>query len=454
MLQLFCNAHTQKWWCRASLARVNVQRWTTTSLVVAARANLWQSLHGLREGAVVGGAQTGGGIPASDRLEAVAANATTRVLAVGDVVERLGVLVDERVQESEGGLAGGKADAVELGEDGGGDRARSAGAGDSLSHTVNLDAVGVALAAESGHIGVTTAGVVPHLLRGQVSRRVGLVLGDNIRLEVGNVEVVRETAATISPGLFVADHALLKEVSAADSRDVGARCGEVGVELVLDEPTALAAADALVTGGEQDGEAAGAKLHELGGATEDVLGTSLLGLVVAVGHRVHQRSGLVVAETSGPVEEGVLGLVVEGEGNFRRECTDVLYIEHGLDATFLLILAHDVVHRDVDVAALTELGEVLVVVVLALELSNGEGVALGHRVVGVRDVVALVQDSRVDAILASRAEAGARVGPVVVAVAAERVALDAANLVDSGDANEVANEADDISDLLREGVSL
>ena len=72
-------------------------------------------------------------------------------------------LVDERVQEAHRRLARGETDAVELGEDAGGDGAGRRGAGDASEAAQGDDAVRVLLAAERGDVGVATARVVPLL---------------------------------------------------------------------------------------------------------------------------------------------------------------------------------------------------------------------------------------------------------------------------------------------------
>jgi hypothetical protein len=92
------------------------------------RPAVWRS-HGiddLLEGLEVGRAPAGGGIPALDGGEA--SGLGVRVDAVGDVLEGLGVGIDERIEESERRLALGEEDGVQACEDGRNDRASRRGA--------------------------------------------------------------------------------------------------------------------------------------------------------------------------------------------------------------------------------------------------------------------------------------------------------------------------------------
>jgi hypothetical protein len=156
----------------------------------------------LGEASVVGGAVSGGGVPAGEGGEASGALVAVVHGAIVDVVEALGVGVDERVEPAQGALAGGEAHVVQLGEDAGDHGAGRGGAGHTAEGAGLVGhAVGVGLASQGGHVGVAAAGGVVQAAVGQHASLTGdgEVVADGVRLPRGLLEHVGESTASAVP---------------------------------------------------------------------------------------------------------------------------------------------------------------------------------------------------------------------------------------------------------------
>ena len=140
---------------------------------------------------------------------------------MSDVLEGLGVGIDERVEEPKRGLALREQDGVQACEDGRNDRARRRGACDARP-AANVDAVWVLGAAERSDVGVAAARVVVQRCVGQQARRgqVLFVRGDGVLLVRGDGEGVGEAAASRAPCCLLTDRGAVK-VGAADRGVVG-----------------------------------------------------------------------------------------------------------------------------------------------------------------------------------------------------------------------------------------
>lgn len=106
------------------------------------------------------------------------------------------------------------------------------------------------------------------------------------------------------------------------------RCVEMGRASPVTVPTALEQAR---TRGDEKGDAAAARLHELHVHRGHVVRRDLLLLVVAIRDGVHELRRWVVVDGADPVEDAVLRRIVHGEGHARGGRIDVFYVEQTVD---------------------------------------------------------------------------------------------------------------------------
>lgn len=236
---------------------------------------------------IVWGAETGNRIPASDSREAIVATCTRLVVAVGaaqalvtlgDVVEDLRVLIDGRVDEAEGLLAGGDALLVDAREDGSDEGRRLGCATRGLVAALDDES---SVVTNGGEIGVAAAGAVVDAaglgnlaVAGGVGLVPGVVLAEVVRdgrlLVVGRFVDVAEAAARRERGgdnlgLLVGDGAALGDGGGADHGKVGAAAGVVGDEnvLLLAQAGTAAVGNAVVAAGDEERDTLKTELHEL-----------------------------------------------------------------------------------------------------------------------------------------------------------------------------------------------
>jgi len=211
----------------------------------------------------------------------------------------------------------------------------------------------------------------------------------------------------------------------------------------------LAAADALVSAREEDGDATRTGLHERRVAGVHVLGAGLLLLVVTVADAVHQRRVRHAADLVGPLQQRELPVVDDGQRDLRGHGLDVLDVKLGLDAARGLLIADGLGNRHIPVTALAEAVKVGLFPELALELCNGHGVArVGLVCFGqglVWQLVALRNDRGSHEVCA--APRVARVGPLHRRTDTDHLLRD-----QPGELQQLADHAHVLSDLGRQVV--
>eukprot|EP01136_Pigoraptor_vietnamica_P019777 Opistho-1_new@67815 len=336
---------------------------------------------------VVGRAEASDGVPAGGRVEAVLLAVV--VAALGNVVERLGVLVEEGVEEAERALALLHAEVVQEANNAGKHGRRRRRARNQLDVAILDDGIVDAL---SRDIGETTAvGIVVRrggegaLLRSKV-RRHGRVL---VRRRRGAGEVVRKREAAAGPV-----HALLLsaaiELRGTDGRNRRQAGGERGVEA---GGAARARVDARVAAGKDDAHAEKAELLELLVEALGVVGGDLREVLTV---RDGPDKGRVVRGLDGGDPADKVEVEAADEPVVRRDALaahkNVLDVEVALNLRGSLARARHLAHRlRGDVVRRLELGEVAGRVRLVLELSKGlrrVRLAAGN----VRDAVELAEE--------------------------------------------------------------
>ena len=335
---------------------------------------------------VVGGAESGDGIPTLGGGEAADGNSGDAVLvlvvAFSDIIADLTELVDGGVQEAETGLALGGALSGDEGENTGEGGRGGGGAGDQLELAVDVD---VEVGAECGDVGVGAAGGVEEGSLGEL-RGVAKVVGNSFFLVRGAAENVGETTAGPGDGSFGRGHGV--GVGGTDGGDHGGAGGPSGDEsLALEGVAAIAGAG--VAGGNEDGHASQATLAEGVVVGEDV-SVGLEGEGEAPGDADNGGNGGAREELGDPGSEVELtGLVVvhaafgpeDGQGVV-EDGADVLEIQGTFDLSagaggvaahdFDVVLSKVVLSGEVDVGARNE--------VLAFELTDsGDGGAVELR---------------------------------------------------------------------------
>ena len=247
----------------------------------------------------------------SDSIPALLGRETSGVAAVAGTDGHVGeslvrLLVNPRVEETEGLLALGEQGIVDESNDGGEVRAGSGSAADGPDDAGPDDNVVVAL---GGDVGVRAAGLVVEAV--VLALQALDVLVDGLLLVLGGGEVVAETCA----GGEARDGGFGGEVGgAADGGDPGAGGRERRAELVLVRAVvgvaSAVSANTVVTGRHHVGDTAGT---ELGESVADALGVRVGDglLVVTVRAADHPRE---VVLGKGVVEEGQVGLVGVGGG--------------------------------------------------------------------------------------------------------------------------------------------